>query len=210
MLAQRLEGDITEFFLPRDFDSFCVGCGACFLDSETRCPHYEALKPITQALDQADVIILASPVYVYHVTGPMKTFLDHYGYRWMVHRPEEAMFSKQAICISTAAGGGMKHTNQDMAHSTFFWGVAKTYRYGVGVKAVSWDGVSPKLKGRIEQHIDVLARRIRQNAGSVRLSWKTKAFFTIMRSVQRHGWSEPDMAYWAGKGWTGRERPWKR
>lgn len=46
---------------------------------------------MTDALDEADVIILASPVYVYHATGAMKAFLDHYGYRWMVHCPEESM-----------------------------------------------------------------------------------------------------------------------
>ena len=43
---------------------------------------------------EADLIILASPVYVYHVTGAMKALLDHYGYMWMAHRPEEAMFKK--------------------------------------------------------------------------------------------------------------------
>ncbi len=63
------------------------------------------------AMDEADVIILASPVYVYHSTGAMKAFLDHYGYRWMVHSPEESMFKKQGVCISTAAGAGMKSTN---------------------------------------------------------------------------------------------------
>ena len=127
-LAEKLEGEIIEFFLPRDFDFFCVGCTSCFGKDEKLCPHYEKLKPITQAMDQADVIILASPVYVYHATGAMKAFLDHYGYRWMVHRPEEKMFHKQAVCISTAAGAGMKSTNKDMADSTFFWGVAKTYK----------------------------------------------------------------------------------
>ena len=55
--------------------------------------------PVTNAMDEADVIILASPVYVYHATGAMKAFLDHYGYRWMVHRPEESMFKKQGVCI---------------------------------------------------------------------------------------------------------------
>ena len=92
MLSEKLEGEVTEFFLPRDFDSFCIGCTNCFERSETSCPHYEKLRPITKAMDDADVIILASPVYVYHATGAMKSFLDHYGYRWMVHRPEEKMF----------------------------------------------------------------------------------------------------------------------
>ena len=91
------QNSITEFFLPRDFDNYCVGCTQCFMQSEKKCPHYEKLAPITKAIDEADVIILESPVYVYHVTGSMKAFLDHYGWRWLVHRPEEAMFTKQAV-----------------------------------------------------------------------------------------------------------------
>ena len=47
MLAEKLEGDITEFFLPRDFGAFCIGCTRCFEKSESMCPHYETLKPIT-------------------------------------------------------------------------------------------------------------------------------------------------------------------
>ena len=95
MLANKLNGDISEFFLPRDFDNFCIGCTA------------------------------------------MKAFLDHYGYRWMVHRPEEKMFGKQAVCISTAAGMGMKNANKDMADSTFFWGCARTYKLGLRAMARS-------------------------------------------------------------------------
>ena len=108
ILADKLEGEVQEFFLPRDFNEFCVGCTNCFMKSEDKCPHFEKLKVLTQAIDNADVLIFASPVYVYHVTGAMKNFLDHYGYRWLVHRPDERMFKKQAVCISTAAGGGMK------------------------------------------------------------------------------------------------------
>ena len=79
--------------------------------------------------------------------------------RQMVHRPEEKMFQKQAVCISTAAGGGMKSTTKDMADSTFFWGIAKTYKYGVGVAAVSWNTVDSKLKSRIDKKTTVLAKK---------------------------------------------------
>lgn len=210
MLAEKLNGDITEFFLPRDFGAFCIGCTNCFGKSEDMCPHYETLKPITEALDNADVIILASPVYVYHVTGAMKSFLDHYGYRWMVHRPEERMFQKQAVCISTAAGGGMKSANKDMADSTFYWGIPKTYRYGAGVAAVSWEGVKPKLKRRIEAKTTALARKIQRNQGRVKPSLKTKCFFYIMRLLQKRDWNQVDADYWREKGWLGRKRPWRR
>ena len=208
-LAEKLGGDVTEFFLPRDFGEFCVGCTACFTKSETKCPHFAKLSPITEAMDAADVLILASPVYVFHATGAMKAFLDHYGWRWMVHRPEEKMFSKQAVCISTAAGAGMKSANRDMAHSTFFWGVAKTYQYGVAVMETAWERVSDKKKQRIEKKLDRLARKLKAGQGRVRPSIKTKAVFAVMRQMQKRGWNEADAAYWRDKGWTEKKRPWR-
>ncbi|MGN0469903.1 MAG: flavodoxin family protein [Acutalibacteraceae bacterium] len=209
MIAEKSGGEITEFFLPRDFGSFCTGCATCFIKSENLCPHYEKLKPVTEAINNADVIILASPVYVYHATGAMKNLLDHYGYRWMVHRPEEKMFNKQAVCISTAAGAGMKSTNKDMADSTFFWGIPKTYKYGTGVAEISWERVSDKIKKRIDKKTDNLARKIRKNYGNVKPSVKTKAFFYIMHLMQKNGWNEADVNYWKEKGWTEKKRPWK-
>lgn len=209
LLAQKLRGRVTEFFLPRDFGEFCIGCNACFSRSETKCPHFEKLAPITKSMDEADVLILASPVYVYHATGAMKAFLDHYGWRWMVHRPEERMFSKQAVCISTAAGRGMKSTNRDMADSTFFWGIGKTYQYGLAVMETSWEGVSAQKKQRIEKDLTALAQTIEKRHGRVKPSLKTKAFFALMRQLHRRGWNEADLQYWEEKGWHGKNRPWK-
>ena len=209
LLAKKLNGQVEEFFLPKDFGELCVGCTACFAVSETNCLHSEKLSPITKAIDDADVIILASPVYVYHATGAMKAFLDHYGWRWMVHRPEEKMFSKQAVCISTAAGAGMKSTNQDMAHSTFFWGVAKTYKFGIAVMETSWERVSAKKKQRIDKKLDLLADKIAKKQGHVKPSVKTKAFFLVVRQMMKSGWNEADVSYWKEKGWTEKKRPWK-
>ena len=210
ILAKKLGGEVKEFFLPKDFDSFCVGCAQCFMKSETLCPHYEKLKPITDALDEADVIILASPVYVYHVTGQMKAFLDHYGYRWLVHRPQEKMFTKQAVCISTAAGGGMKSTNKDMAHSTFFWGVARTYNYGKAVAAIKWSEVNDRNRQIIDKKTTQLANKIIKRNGKIKPSIKTRLFFYVMSKLQRKGFNEADAAYWKEKGWCGKKRPWKK
>ncbi len=120
MLAAKVGGDITEFFLPKDFGEFCIGCTRCFVESEKKCPHYHKLEPMTKSLDRAELIIFESPVYVMHVTGAMKSFLDHYGYRWMVHRPEKSMFVKEGVCITTAAGAGTKSAIKDMYDSMLF------------------------------------------------------------------------------------------
>lgn len=209
MLAEKIGGEVTEFFLPKDFDKFCFGCTQCFSQSETKCPHYRELAPITEAMDTADVIILASPVYVYHATGAMKAFLDHYGYRWMVHRPDERMFKKQGVCISTAAGSGMKSTNKDMADSLFFWGVGRIYKYGIAVAAVSWETVTEKKRRAIEKSTSSIADRIKKKHGRVRPSLKTKGFFTLMRMIQKNGWNKADVEYWQEKGWSDKKRPWK-
>ncbi len=208
-LAEKLGGEIVEFFLPKDFGEYCVGCTNCFMKGEDACPHYQKLHPITKAMDDADVLIFASPVYVYHVTGSMKSFLDHYGYRWMVHRPEEKMFAKQAVCISTAAGAGCRTTDKDMADSLFFWGVPKIYRYGLAVQAVAWKGVKKSIRNKMEKDMDVLAKKINRNAGRIKPGIKIKSFFFMMHLLQRKGFNEADRIYWKEKGWTGRKRPWK-
>ena len=209
LLAGKLGGEVAEFFLPRDFGEFCLGCTSCFVKGEDKCPHFGKLEPLTKAIDDADVIIFASPVYVYHATGAMKAFLDHYGYRWMVHRPDERMFKKQAVCISTAAGAGMKSTNKDMADSTFFWGCARTYTLGFGVAATCWDEASEKTKAKIERKTTLTANKIKNTAGKVKPSLKTKGFFAIMRMMMKNGWNKLDMEYWQNKGWLKDKRPWK-
>ncbi|MBQ8967810.1 NAD(P)H-dependent oxidoreductase [Ruminococcus sp.] len=206
-LCDKLGGEVTEFFLPRDLGEFCMGCTSCFAD-ETKCPHYEKFRPLTEALDEADVIILASPVYVMHATGAMKAFLDHYGYRFMVHRPEEKMFSKQAVCIATAAGAGLGSTIKDMADSTFFWGIARTYRLGVAVMETNWENVRPKIKTKIDKKTTAIAAKISSRAGRCRPSLKTRVVFKAMSVMQRKGFNPPDVEYWKAKGWTAGKTPW--
>lgn len=174
-----------------------------------KCPHYEKLLPLTEAMDESDVIILASPVYVYHVTGAMKTFLDHYGYRWMVHRPEEKMFLKQGVCISTAAGGGMKSANKDMDDSFFYWGVPKVHKYGIAVQTTNWNIISEKKKNEIDKATTSLAQKIINSNGRVKPRLKTKVFFNVMRFLLRKGWNESDVNYWNENGWLGSKRPWR-
>lgn len=210
-LAEKIacDAEIKEVFLPRDMPHFCIGCAACFMTGETKCPHYATLEPLNALMDEAELMIFASPVYVFHCTGSMKAFLDHYGYRWLVHRPDEKMFHKQAVCISTAAGGGMRSTNKDMRHSLFFWGVRRIYCYGVGVQAIKWDEVTDKKRAKIDKATTRLAKAVRRGAGKTAPGLKTRALFYVMRLVNRKGWNAKDSEYWREKDWVGKARPWK-
>ena len=161
MLAEKLGGseDIQEIFLPRALPEFCLGCAACITKDEKLCPHYKFVQPITALIDTADLLIFTTPVYVMHATGSMKALLDHYAYRFMIHRPEERMFKKQAVCISTAAGAGMRSANKDIKDSLFYWGVAKIHSCGFAVAAISWEKVTDAKKAKIERKIAKLSKK---------------------------------------------------
>ncbi|WP_312698981.1 NAD(P)H-dependent oxidoreductase [Sedimentibacter sp.] len=205
------KSEVTEIFLPKDMPHFCRGCSLCFMKGEEHCPHYEQVNKIRIALEKADLLIFASPVYVYHTTGQMKTLLDHFGYQWMVHRPNQSMFGKIALIISTAAGAGMKTTNKDIADSLNFWGVARIFKYGKGVAAIDWKGVSDEKKAEIYKNVDTLSEKIIRTSKNVTPSIKTKAMFNVMRIVQkRGGFNKADTEYWKVKGWLDRKRPWKQ
>lgn len=212
MLADKIANstdNINEVFLPRDMNSFCTGCATCFLKDEKLCPHYSQTAPITKLMDNADIIIFTSPVYVYHATGSMKAFLDHYGYRWMVHRPQEKMFSKQAVIISTAAGGGTKTTNKDIADSCFYWGIPKIYKYGKAVYAVNWNEVSQKRKATIDKDMTRLASKLKNRSKKPTVKLKTKLLFQEMKFLQKKVLDNPpDKAYWQSKGWFDGKHPW--
>ena len=209
-LASKLNGEVKEFFLPKDFNDFCLGCTTCFMKDEKKCPHYEKLVPITNAILEADVLIFASPVYVYHVTAGMKNLLDHYGYLWMVHRPAEAMFKKQAIVISTAAGAGMKSTIKDVKDSLFYWGVPKVYELGVAVAATNYEQIKESKKKDIEKEEAKIAIKVIKRNGKVKPGFKTKAFFFLMHLLEKNGWNKKDVDYWCDKGWLGKARPWRK
>ena len=211
MLAEKVTSpeNIDEIYLPKDCGEFCCGCTNCFNKGAEYCPHYEKLRGITELIDAADFLIFTTPTYVYHSTGQLKALLDHYGWRWMVHRPEEKMFSKQAAVISTAAGAGMKSAIKDVADSCFFWGIPRIYKYGKAVMATGWDEVKPKIMQSIEKKTDSIAAKVKKNQGKKGVPLKTAGFFFIMHLMQRNGFNELDKKYWTEKGWTKNVRPWK-
>jgi multimeric flavodoxin WrbA len=80
--------------------NFCSGCGKCL--SEGFCPQKDDVLEIQDKMRAADGIIFASPVYVMHVTGQMKTFIDRC--LPMGHRP--SLQGKYAAAFSAYAGIG--------------------------------------------------------------------------------------------------------
>lgn len=212
ILAENIAGEndtVEEIFLPEALPHFCMGCATCIYTSEEKCPHYEYTSKVTEKIDAADVLIFTTPVFAFHTTGQMKALLDHYSYRWMVHRPSGKMFTKQAVIIATAAGGGTKSTIKDIKDSLFYWGVGKVYTYGINVQAMKWDEVKDKKRTRIESDMKKLSGKVKGKIGNVRPSLKSKLFFNFIALMQKGGgFNKADNEYWKNSGWVDGKKPW--
>jgi multimeric flavodoxin WrbA len=191
-------------------DSFCVGCANCFSKGEAACPHYEKVEPIRAAIEQADVVVFTTPVYVLRVSGQMKTLLDHFAFLFMTHRPNPAMFSKTAVIFSTGAGGGTRSAMKDISTSLKFWGMARIYKFGIAVFASEWDQVNEKKKKKIETTLNSLVSKIRRKAGKVKPGISTKLLFSAFRLFHiKMKVCENDVLYWEKSGWLEKGSPWK-
>ncbi len=211
MVADKISADkeITEFFLPKDMNHFCLGCYKC-IDGDENCPFYDEKRVIMSAVEAADLLIFTTPTYCMRASAPMKSFIDLTFTYWMVHRPRSCMFTKKAVVVSTAAGQGTKTAIEDVKNALFYMGVPQIETYGIAIQAMNWDMVKQKKKTKIEKDISKIAGKL-SGLKKPKVGIKTRFIFGIMRMMQKGGMgsSETEKEYWKEKGWLAGKRPWK-
>jgi multimeric flavodoxin WrbA len=105
------------------------------------CPHSEKTLIMRDKMLQADLIIVATPVYILHMTGQLKTFIDHFPSIFLMHRPEKAMFSKQLIIVATAAGPVCKQTLKEISGIFTQFGISRIYKLGFAVASPNYESI---------------------------------------------------------------------
>ncbi len=212
MLAGRLlnGGELFEFHLPRDMPHICMGCGVCLGGKPEKCGSYPYLKPILQAFARSDLLVFCSPVYVYHTPGQMKTLLDHFGYRWMVHRFDAEMMKKQAVVIATAGGGGLKSAVKDIRDSLDFWGVARTHVITQSVWEYNWSTLPDSFRRKLTRKVEKTAAAVENCAKRLTPSCKIRLMYRAFCFLHKNRkMNELDDRYWMEQGYTACV-PWKK
>ncbi len=204
--------DITEFFLPRDLNHFCLGCCNC-VEDESACPFYAEKLPILNAIKESDLLIFTTPVYCLRASAPMKSFLDLTFTNWLTHKPKEYMFTKRAVIIATSAGASGKGALSDIKTSISYWGVNPIYTYSLAVQAINWASIKPERMKIVEKLISKIVRKQKKlQLQKSKVSLKTKIMFSFFAGMQKANWgaSPTEKEYWNNKGWLGKARPWKK
>ena len=210
LFLKELESEKNEFdeiILPNDFQNFCLGCANCILKGEYKCPHYNEVNPIIKKIEKADLIIMATPVFVGSCTGGLKALLDHLAYMWLVHRPKESMFSKVGLIITSAGGSGVKQTVKLLKSNLFYLGVPKVYNYGVTTMKMGGNYCDYKNKDKIKNQVSKKAKQIRKSLEKRKVGFKTRFFFKLFGMTQKNGWNKVDADYWKTKGWLDGKKP---
>ncbi|WP_440948662.1 flavodoxin family protein [Methanosarcina sp. T3] len=83
------EGAETEIIHLYDLDfKGCTSCFACKLKggkSYGKCAMKDELTPVLERLDDADAVILGSPIYLGNLTGEMRSFMERYVFPYLVY-----------------------------------------------------------------------------------------------------------------------------
>ena len=208
MLADKISGEkeITEFFLPKELNHFCLGCYACMKNIEN-CPYCDEKKVIADAMEQSDLLIFTSPNYCMLPSAPMKAFIDLFYQYWLPHRPQAAMFRKKAVVISTTAGMGAGKVCTQLKRTLAYWGVPYIRKYAVAVQAMNWKDVNPKKKERIEKDMAKLAESIKR-ARIGKPSPYIRFMFSMMAMSKKNP-DDPESEHWKQQGWLDGKKPWK-
>ena len=210
------KAEITEFYLPRDCPGFCIGCTTCFRKEPELCKDARYVQVIEKALLEADLFVFTSPAYVFHATGAMKAMLDHFGYRWMPHRPAKEMFGKRAVIITQCLGSGGNSAAKDIKDSLSWWGVSYIKKCSYKLMGdIVWDKLPEKKRSSMLNSVARTASKFAaiDYSKPAHTGLMTKCKFYACRMIQtKLGKDNPeytDFKYWKTNGWLGKERPWK-
>lgn len=127
LLNKALEGAASqgaETELVHLYDLNYKGCISCFVcktiggKSYGKCPIKDDLEPLFKKVEEADAILLGSPIYWGRITGEMAAFMDRLMFQYLNYRNyQESLFPKKIrtafIYTMNVSEEGMKQVGYD-------------------------------------------------------------------------------------------------
>ncbi len=143
--------DVETVYLKKYNIKHCTGCEGCYKDGV--CIVKDDMTDLYEKIDEAKVLVLASPLYFYMVSGDMKTFIDRGQPFWeRTHRKNKGEDPNKKIGVFLACNGG------DYGHDDFFatYKPLRTYFGSVGAEYLINYYVSETDERPVMERPDVL------------------------------------------------------
>jgi len=199
--VQSVPMEIEHIFLNKENIQLCCGCRVCFDRGEQYCPRKDNILKIRNAIESADGIILASPVYAEDVNGLMKNWIDRMAFN--CHRP--AFYGKHAVILTTSGAGSSNHSLSTMKNVLNSWGFTiesqSKYRMGARMETEKMQAIyGDKVKNIASKFLKSISRNKVKNPSFYSLV----AFKVQQKYYQKTANTATiDYAYWKDNGWLG-------
>lgn len=176
----------------------CRGCRICFDLGELRCPRDDALLDIHARMQAADLLIVATPVYVNDVSGLVKTWIDRLAF--VCHRPEFA--GRSAYLLATVGVGPTAHTLRTLNLALRSWGYHLVGQRGFTMGALMKKG---DAEAAFRQEAARIAAQCAQ-AVTARHALNPDFLSLMTFRIQQLAWVREaddslDYVYWSEQGW---------
>ena len=176
----------------------CRGCRACFDRGEDKCPLKDDLLAVRGKMQQADGLLIASPVYVDDVSGYTKNWIDRLAF--VCHRPGFA--GKCAYLVATVGGSPTSHTLQTLHMALSTWGFYLAGQTGFKMGALL---PADEVKQRFDAPAQKIARRLFQAIYQRKFARPSFWAFMLFK-IQQQAWQKAppdglDYRYWSEQGW---------
>ena len=173
-------GARTEVIRPEDLDIqpckeliVCEKKGFCPLKDQMETGGYRKVK-------QADVVVLASPVFFYNVTAQVKVFIDRcqmfWGRKYKLKLKDPHAHYRQGFLLSVAASRGKRlFEGVELTAKYFFDAISADYAGSLTYKQVEDAGdiiVRPELEKEIQDAVAHLLSPLRDNKRVIFVSQK--------------------------------------
>lgn len=171
---------------------FCRHCESCH-KTLMACPVKDDTRLLLTKMLESEGTIFATPVYINHVTGYLKTLLDRSSHYIHCQR----LLGKYTGAVATAGGGPQEMVLEYIHHYSSICGA----QYVGGVSAVV--PVTDETRKRARELGRSLAEAIRNKTGFPReleTIQSRRDYFRRVMEAHREEWSG-EYQYWVERGW---------
>lgn len=102
---------VSTHFLYDEVIKPCIACDACTNRKTDICIHEDAFNKIAGEIISAEVLIVASPIYMGQITGPTKIFLDRFYTFAEEHFSIRHIQGKKFITVTTSGAPAEQFSN---------------------------------------------------------------------------------------------------
>ena len=171
---------------------FCRHCESCHKNLMV-CPIKDDAHLLLTKMLESDGIIFASPVYIDHITGYLKTFLDRSTH--FIHC--QRLLGKYVGAVATAGGGPQQMVLDYIHHYSSICGA----QYVGGVSGVV--PISEEVKNRAKEMGRNLTEAIKNKTEfhqEMKEILSRRDYFRRIIEFRKEEWSE-EYEYWKERGW---------